>query len=181
MNYRTLMNINNISSHFIYPGQKLSVSGSSSSSSSSSSESTSSSSSSASTSTSTTQNVSAPAPTNVSYGTNHYYWGDCTWYVFERRQQLGKPVGNNWGNAYDWDNRARSAGYTVNNSPSVGAIIQANAWTNYAWGLGHVAVVERINSDGSILVSEMNFGSGKGVKSFRTISSSQVSGHNFIH
>ena len=168
MNYRTLMNINNISSHLIYPGQKLSISGSSSSSS-------------ASTSTSTTQNVSAPAPTSVSYGTNHYYWGDCTWYVFERRQQLGKPVGNNWGNAYDWDNRARSAGYRVNNSPSVGAIMQANAWTNYAWGLGHVAVVERINSNGSILVSEMNFGSGKGVKTFRTISASQVSGHNFIH
>ncbi len=175
MNYRTLMNINNISSHIIYPGQKLSVSGSSSSSSESSS------SSSASTSTSTTQNVSAPAPTSVSYGTNHYYWGECTWYVFERRQQLGKPVGNNWGNAYDWDDRARSAGYKVNNSPSVGAIMQANAWTNFAWGMGHVAVVERINSDGSIIVSEMNFGGGKGVKAFRTISASQVSGHNFIH
>lgn len=182
MNYRTLMNNNNISSHLIYPGQKLTVNGSSAGSSSDNST--------ASSNTSQTsekkeevkdQSVSAPAPSNVSYGTNYYYWGDCTWYVFERRQQLGKPVGNNWGNASNWDNAARGQGYSVSNSPSVGAILQANAWTNNAWGMGHVAIVERINSDGSILVSEMNFGSGQGVKTFRTISASNVSGHNFIH
>ncbi len=179
MNYRTLMNNNNISSHLIYPGQKLTVSGSSSSS-SSTSNSTSTASSTNNTS-SASNSVAAPAPSSVSYGANYYYWGDCTWYVFERRQQLGKPVGNNWGNASNWDNAARSQGYSVSNSPSVGAILQANAWTNFAWGMGHVAIVERINSNGSILVSEMNFGSGQGVKTYRTISASQVSGHNFIH
>ncbi|MFC3420357.1 LysM peptidoglycan-binding domain-containing protein [Salinicoccus hispanicus] len=181
--YRNIMNLNNMSSTVIHPGQSLKVSGTASTSSSSSSSSNdSSSNSSASESKETvTQNVSAPAPTNVSYGKNYYTWGECTWYVFERRQQLGKPVGNGWGNAYNWDTGAKSDGYKVNNSPSVGAIMQADAWTNFAWGMGHVAVVERINSDGSILVSEMNFGSGQGVKAFRTISASQVSGHNFIH
>ncbi|WP_017547803.1 LysM peptidoglycan-binding domain-containing protein [Salinicoccus carnicancri] len=181
MNYRTLMNSNNISSHLIYPGQKLTVNGSSSSSSSSSQSSSDSSSASEKKEEPKSPSVSAPSPSNVSYGKNYYYWGDCTWYVFERRQQLGKPVGNNWGNASNWDNAARSQGYSVSSRPSVGAILQANAWTNSAWGMGHVAIVERINSDGSILVSEMNFGSGQGVKTFRTISSSQVSGHNFIH
>lgn len=180
MNYRTLMNNNNISSHLIYPGQKLTVNGSSAGSSDSSASSSSNSTASKKEEVKSTS-VSAPSPTSVSYGTNYYYWGDCTWYVFERRQQLGKPVGNNWGNASNWDNAARSQGYSVSSSPSVGAILQANAWTNFAWGMGHVAIVERINSDGSILVSEMNFGSGQGVKTFRTISASQVSGHNFIH
>lgn len=117
----------------------------------------------------------------MSWGTNWYYWGDCTWYTFERRKQLGKPVGNSWGNATNWASQARSAGYTVNNRPSVGAIIQANAWTNNAWGMGHVGVVERVNPDGSILISEMNFGTGQGVKGFRTLSASQAANHNFIH
>src|SRR5699024_438522 len=103
MNYRTLMNNNNISSHLIYPGQRLNVNGSSSSSSSSSQSSSDNSSASGKKEESKSQSISAPSPSNVSYGKNYYYWGDCTWYVFERRQQLGKPVGNNWGNASNWD------------------------------------------------------------------------------
>lgn len=94
---------------------------------------------------------------------------------------MGKPVGNNWGNASSWASNARAEGYDVNNSPSVGAIMQADAWTNNAWGMGHVAIVERVNPDGSILVSEMNFGSGQGNKSYRTISASSAANHNFIH
>ena len=186
-NYRALMDINNISGHIIHPGQTLKLSAGSSSSSSSSNTSSStassntSSSSASSSSSSSASSYNAPAPTNVSYGTNWYYWGDCTWYAFERRKQLGKPVGNNWGNATNWAGHARSAGYTVNNRPSVGAIIQAHAWTNNAWGMGHVGVVERVNPDGSILISEMNFGGGQGVKAFRTLSASQAANHNFIH
>lgn len=177
------MNINNLSSTIIYPGQTLKLSADSSSTSSSSTASSNTSSSSASSSnTSSGSSYKAPAaPTNVSWGTNWYYWGDCTWYAFERRKELGKPVGNNWGNATNWASQARSAGYTVNNRPSVGAIIQAYAWTNNAWGMGHVGVVERVNPDGSIMISEMNFGSGQGVKAFRTLSASQAANHNFIH
>ncbi|GAB3066360.1 LysM peptidoglycan-binding domain-containing protein [Salinicoccus sesuvii] len=189
--YTNIMSLNNLSSTIIYPGQSLKVSGNAntstntpntSNSSNESNEASNSSNANASETKETVeQSVSAPAPTNVSYGKNYYTWGECTWYAFERRQQLGKPAGNGWGNAYNWNTAAKSEGYKVNNSPSVGAIMQADAWTNFAWGMGHVAVVERINADGSILVSEMNFGSGQGVKAFRTISASQVSGHNFIH
>ncbi|SFK50693.1 CHAP domain-containing protein, partial [Salinicoccus halodurans] len=123
----------------------------------------------------------AQAPAPASYGENWYLDGDCTWYVYERRQQMGKPVSNSWGNASNWASAARSQGLSVSNSPSVGAIVQSNAWTNGAWGSGHVAVVEKINSDGSILVSEMNWGGGPGNKTMRTIGSYEVSSHNFIH
>ena len=90
-------------------------------------------------------------------------------------------VGNNWGDAKNWASSAQSAGYAVNNTPSVGSIMQAPAYTNGAYGQGHVAIVERVNGDGSILVSEMQFGGGLGDKNTRTISASQVSSHNFIH
>lgn len=182
MNYRTLMSINNISGHIIHPGQTLKLSSSASSSNTSSSNASSASDDSSSASSSSSSSYNAPAPSSASsWGTNWYYWGDCTWYAFERRKQLGKPVGNGWGNASNWAGQARSAGYSVSNSPSVGAIIQAHAWTNNAWGMGHVGVVERINPDGSILISEMNFGTGVGVKGHRTLSASQAANHNFIH
>src|SRR5699024_5400392 len=121
------------------------------------------------------------APSPASYGENWYLDGDCTWYVYERRQQMGKPVSNQWGNASNWASAAKSQGLNVSSSPSVGAIVQSNAWTNGAWGSGHVAVVEKVNSDGSILVSEMNWSGGPGNKTMRTIGSYDVSSHNFIH
>ena len=43
-------------------------------------------------------------------------------------------------------------GYTIDYNPTVGSIAQTDA--GY---YGHVAFVERVNSDGSILVSEMNW------------------------
>jgi surface antigen len=65
--------------------------------------------------------------------------------------QLGRPIPSNLGNANTWDNRARAAGYRVDHTPSVGAVFQTDA--GY---FGHVGVVERINPDGSIVISEMN-------------------------
>lgn len=119
-------------------------------------------------------------PQQGSYGQNYYFHGDCTWYVFERRKELGKSVSNMWGNGNDWADNARGNGYTVNNTPSVGAIVHSYAGTNGASGYGHVAVVESINPDGSITVSEMNWPT-VGVKTTRTISAGNVSSHNFIH
>lgn len=125
--------------------------------------------------------AAASPVTSASNGSNYYDWGTCAWYVFEQRSQRGLGVGGNWGNATNWANGAQSAGYSVTNSPSVGAIMQAPAYTNGAYGLGHVAIVESVNADGSILVSEMQFGGGLGDVNTRTISASQVSSHNFIN
>src|SRR5699024_5568776 len=123
----------------------------------------------------------APAAPAASYGTNWYPNGECTRYAFERRQQLGKPVSGSWGDASGWAGNASAQGLTVNNTPSQGAIIQSNAWSNGAWGAGHVGVVEQVNGDGSIMISEMNWNNGLGNKSFRTLSASEAANHNFIH
>lgn len=82
------------------------------------------------------------------YGSNGYDYGYCTWYV---ANNINVP--SNWGNASSWAYYARISGWSVTSTPSVGAVAQ----TPYAaFGLGHVAVVRKINTNGTIVVSEMN-------------------------
>jgi surface antigen len=85
-------------------------------------------------------------PQNGSQG-NTYTYGYCTWYV---KNQLSW-VPNGWGNANQWATNARSQGYTVSNTPIVGAVAQTTSGS-----LGHVAVVIAVG-DGTVTVSEMNF------------------------
>lgn len=88
---------------------------------------------------------------------NRYSYGQCTWYAYERRMQLGMPVGGMWGNAYSWAYMAQAAGYLVDGNPTAGAVMQNSG------GYGHVAVVESVNPGVSITISEMNayrFGGG---------------------
>ncbi len=106
-------------------------------------------------------------------GSNLYTSGQCTYYVFDR---VGGKIGSTWGNASNWANAAASSGYTVNNTPKVGAIMQ----TTQGY-YGHVAYVEGVNSNGSVRVSEMNYGHGAGVVTSRTISANQAGSYNFIH
>ncbi len=110
-------------------------------------------------------------------GGNRYDFGYCTWYAFNRRAALGRPIGGMWGNASSWASLARGSGFSVNNRPEVGAVLQT---ANAAGGYGHVAVVESVNSDGSILISEMNY-AGWNVKSTRTIGADSVGSYNYIH
>lgn len=88
---------------------------------------------------------------------NRYSYGQCTWYAYERRMQLGMPVGGMWGNAYSWGFMAQASGYLVDGNPTVGAVMQNSG------GYGHVAVVEAVNPGVSVSISEMNayrFGGG---------------------
>lgn len=114
---------------------------------------------------------------NAAVAGNRYDYGYCTWYAYNRRAELGRPVGSFWGNASTWASYARGSGYLVNSSPAVGAVMQ-NSYQ--AGGYGHVAVVESVNADGSIYVSEMNY-AGWNVKSYRTVSAGEASGYNYIH
>lgn len=90
-----------------------------------------------------------------------------------------------WGNAYNWDDRARSAGYTVNHTPEVGSIGQVDSGA-----YGHVFWVESVNADGSISVTEYNNSyatylysgdSHFGDFGARTIAASEVQYYNYIH
>lgn len=108
------------------------------------------------------------------YSGNGYPWGNCTWYVSNRRAELGRPVPNKLGNAGSWAYSASSRGFKVDHQPSIGAVIVEA-------GQGHVAVVERVNPDGSITLSEMNYNWRLGVKTNRTIPAGSVSRHSYIH
>lgn len=110
------------------------------------------------------------------YAGNGYAHGYCTWYAYNRRAEIGRPIGGNWGNATSWAYYARADGFRVDRTPEVGAIIQNGG--SYG-GLGHVGIVERINDDGSLLVSDMNW-VGWGKISTRTVPASSVGNFNYI-
>lgn len=102
-------------------------------------------------------------------GGSAYPARQCTLWAYLRRSDLGLPVGSYMGNGADWANTARSYGYLVNNTPHVGAAMvfaqgqQVTSW--YADSTyGHVAVVEYVYGDNSVLISE----GGTGFSSFPT-------------
>ena len=86
---------------------------------------------------------------------NSYYWGQCTWYVASKR-----PVPSNWGNAISWYYNAQRSGYTTGSAPQSGAI----GWERN----NHVVYVESVNGDGTVTISEMNWGGRPGVLHYRT-------------
>lgn len=85
------------------------------------------------------------------YGANGYDYGYCTWYVANRRAELGRPVPQNLGDAYTWTSRAAAAGIPTGSVPQNGAVA-----VKHSYAPGHVAVVEQVNPDGSFWISEMN-------------------------
>jgi surface antigen len=107
--------------------------------------------------------------------TNTYMYGYCTFWAAKRREEIGKPIPNNWGDAHTWDDRAVAAGYMVNHQPAQNAIMETDAGP-----LGHVAFVESVAADGSWKISEMNFKGWDQVDT-RTLKASDAAQYNFIH
>lgn len=112
-----------------------------------------------------------------------YAFGNCTCYAYNRRIQLGLPVGGSgglaqWGHAASWAYSARLAGLRVDNVPSVGAIMQNGG------GYGHVAVVESIAANGDVTISEMNAyvsGGGWNIVSGRVIPAGNAGQYLYVH
>lgn len=94
--------------------------------------------------------AASPAPSGASgpqlanSAGNTYTPGYCTWYAKSRRPDLP----NRLGNASSWVARAAAQGFATGGTPQAGAIGQQG---------NHVVYVERVNSDGTVTVSEMNY------------------------
>lgn len=104
--------------------------------------------------------------------TNTYTFGQCTWYVYNRMQELGTPVENGLGNGADWGKNAKAKGYKTDSQPHVGWAVSFSQGADGADATyGHVAVVEAISDDKKhFLVSECNVvSSGSGTVSFREL------------
>ena len=74
------------------------------------------------------------------------------------------------GNGGQWTANAARQGFSTGTTPRAGAIVETP---------GHVAYVERVNADGSYLISEMNGSAGFGNVGTRTYSKS--TGATFIY
>ncbi len=90
---------------------------------------------------------------------NSYALGNCTWYVKQKRPDIG----NFWGNANAWYASAQNSGYKTGTMGKTGAIgVSFEGWA------GHVVYVESWNGDGTVSISEMNYG-GLYQMNYRTV------------
>ncbi|KXT60862.1 Immunogenic secreted protein [Streptococcus oralis] len=118
--------------------------------------------------------------TKEGYITQSYPYGECTWYVFNRAKEFGIQFDPYMGNGQDW---AHKSGYEVTNTPTKHSAVsfqgrQAGGHQTY----GHVAFVEDVKDDGSILISECNFvqsGQGTGITNYRVFGAEEA--RNFYY
>ncbi|WP_349551456.1 CHAP domain-containing protein [Leuconostoc pseudomesenteroides] len=111
-------------------------------------------------------------------GTNSYPKGYCTYGV----KEMAPWVGNYWGDASNWANAAKKAGYVVNSTPEVGSVVVFQNGQGGANSVaGHVAFVIGVNGN-TITVKEMNFqyGSG-GFNIYSTRNIVNASSYQYIH
>jgi peptidoglycan DL-endopeptidase CwlO len=82
------------------------------------------------------------------------------------------------GSAWNWPALARDQGYRVVSTPQAGAIV---SWDRGpAMPYGHVAIVESVNSDGTINVSEYNWNPAYGYSERKNVNPSDYGTARFI-
>ena len=122
-----------------------------------------------------------PKPDKSKYNGQSYPWGQCTWYVHQRRKEIGKPVPLTWGHGGDWGDNAKAQGWDVGSKPKAGAgasIKPGNFGAPPPYG--HIMFVEKVKDDGGIIVSEANV-KGEGVISSREFSKADTQKMQFIY
>lgn len=89
------------------------------------------------------------------------FGNQCTYWAAQRYHALTGIWVPMTGNAYQWLSEANNAGWQTSPQPpkNVPSIIclQGNAGQGVESSYGHVAVVERINADGSVYTSDYNW------------------------
>lgn len=122
-----------------------------------------------------------PDHTTGDTGENTYPYGQCTWWTYQRRHEIGLPTGGRLGNAQDWATNARKLGYWVDNTPRQYDVVVFHAGQQGADPTyGHVAVVEHVHENGSITISEANVNGQVGPFQ-RDITQPQAAQLTYIH
>jgi surface antigen len=106
-----------------------------------------------STSTATSRSAFVSSPGNT------YTWGQCTWYVKNKRPDLP----NGLGNGGRWVANAAARGFATGTTPRAGAVGEQP---------GHVVYIESVNGNGTVNISEMNYNGRVGVVHTRTVAAS---------
>ncbi|GEA94368.1 hypothetical protein WVI01_02910 [Weissella viridescens] len=106
----------------------------------------------------TTEQVATTSVASASHAvtdaSNTYPAGQCTWFV----KNAAPWAGNYWGNATNWAASAAAAGFSVSGTPQVGSIAVFGAGVGGADSVyGHVAMVDAVNPEGTITISEGNY------------------------
>lgn len=102
--------------------------------------------------------TSAPmVPVAAGSTLNRFFYGQCTYWANMRYHELTGFWVTWLGNAYQWSYGASTSGWIVSAQPKVPSVIVLQPYVQGAGGFGHVAVVEKINSDGSVLTTNYNW------------------------
>lgn len=109
---------------------------------------------------------------------NRYVAGQCTWYAYNRRKEMGIGTPSYLHNGGEWYLNAPRYGLRVDHVPQVGAALSFPPGVAGADGTyGHVAVVESVSGN-TVTISEMNV-KGPYVVSWRTLSN--ASAYWYVH
>lgn len=98
-----------------------------------------------------------PQPQPGAGGLNRFAFGNCTYWANMRYHALTGYWVPWLGNAYQWAYGASASGWIVSSTPHVPSIIVLQPGVQGAGYFGHVAIVEKINSDGSVYASNFNW------------------------
>ncbi|MHC5215096.1 glucosaminidase domain-containing protein [Enterococcus sp. LJL128] len=113
-------------------------------------------------------------------GAEYYAFGNCTQYAYNRVKQLGGYLDVDMGNGMDWGQTGAVRGYEVSHHPAAGTVVSFQPRAAGADAVyGHVAFVEHVYENGSILLSEMNV-IGLNVVSYRIIDKVNADTHTYI-
>lgn len=122
-----------------------------------------------------------PNESNYDIVTPTYPWGQCTWYVHQRRAEIGEELPPTFSHGGLWGANARAQNFDVGNTPREGAAASFRQGVlNSDDFYGHVAFVEEVNDDGSIVISEANV-EGLGVISTRSFTAEEAKQLDYIY
>ncbi len=109
-----------------------------------------------------------------------YATGQCTWWAAARRLQIGKPVDGYMGDGWMWASSARKLGYPTGGDIQLGDVASfTKGYLGASTDYGHVAIVEEIKDNGSIVISES--GGGIPYAWLRTLTKEQANNPNITY